>query len=67
MPKPSLEKNSGDSIKRIVGEDKGIHTFPMGIYSKVNVIARLEFKLTNFEAAIQNFSYYATEISLSDR
>ena len=26
-------------------EDKGVHTFPMGICPKVNVIMRLEYKL----------------------
>ena len=26
-------------------EDKGVHTFPKGIYPKVNVIARLEYEL----------------------
>ena len=35
-------------------EDTGIHTFPKGISSKVNVIARLEFKLVYFEAVVSH-------------
>ena len=33
MPKPSFKKNSGGTI----WEDKGVHTFPMGICPKVDV------------------------------
>ena len=34
--------------------DKGVHTFPKGISSKVNVIARLVFELGYFEVAVQH-------------
>ena len=54
-------KNSSDTICPIAGEgDKGIHTFPNSISSKVNVIAQLGFELANFEAAIKHFSYHST-------
>ena len=33
-------------------EDKEVHTFPKGICSKWNIIARMEFQLTYFEAAV---------------
>ena len=33
--------------------DKKVHTFPNSISPKVNVIARLEFELRNFESAVQ--------------
>ena len=32
--------------------DKGVHAFPKSISLKVNVIARLEFELVNFEVAV---------------
>ena len=38
--------------------DKEVHTFPKSISTKVNVIARLEFELADFEAAVQVFSNY---------
>ncbi len=44
-------------------EDKGAHTFPKGICSKVDVIARLEFELAYFEAVVQHFSHSATATS----
>ena len=44
------------------GVNKGVHTFPKSVSSNVNVIARLEFELAYFEAAVQHISYYATEI-----
>ena len=34
-------------------EDKGIHTFPNGIFPKVNVIPRLEFELAHNDSAVQ--------------
>ena len=34
-----------------------VHTILKGINTKVNEIARLEFELTKFEAAVQQFSY----------
>ena len=42
------------------GGDKEVHTFPKGINSKVNVIARVEFELTYLEAALQPRSHYTT-------
>ena len=41
--------------------DKGVHTFPKGISSKVNVTMRLEFELIYFGVAVQHFSHYATK------
>ena len=42
--------------------DKGIHIFPEGINLKVNVIARLEFELDNYDVIVLYISYNATEI-----
>ena len=36
-----------------------VHTFPYGVYPKVNVIARLEFELTFYDAVLLNVSNYA--------
>ena len=36
-------------------EDKGVHTFPKGICSEVNVIARQEYELTYYDSAVQRF------------
>ena len=44
---------------------KGIHIFLMGISSKVNVIARLEFEHTYYVVTVQLFSHYITGIPLS--
>ena len=33
-------------------EDKGIYTFPKGIYPKVNVIVPLEFELAYYDSAV---------------
>ena len=41
-------------------EDKGIHTFPKGICPKVNVIARLEYELANYDSAVHRFNHYTT-------
>ena len=41
-------------------EDKGVHTFPKGICSKVNVIAWLEFELAYYDSAAQRFYNYTT-------
>ena len=38
--------------------DKGVHTFSKDISQKVNIMSRLEFKLTYFEAAVQYFNHY---------
>ena len=37
---------------------RGFKTFPKDNNPKVNIIALLEFELTNFETADQQFSYY---------
>ena len=37
------------------------HIYPKGICPKVNIIARLKFKLAYFEAAVQHISPYTTE------
>ena len=41
-------------------EDKGGHTFPKGIYPKVNVIARLENELAYYDSAVHRFNHYTT-------
>ena len=47
-------------------EDKGCHTFPNGICPKVNVIARLEFEIANYDSRIHRFIYYTTKTSPVD-
>ena len=59
IPKLFLKKKSRDTIYPIAGGNKGVHTFPKAICSKVNVIAQLVFELANFEAAVKHFSHYA--------
>ena len=46
-------------------EDKGFHTFPKGICPKVNVIARLEYELADFDSSVHHFNHYTTWILLS--
>ena len=41
-------------------EDTGVHTFPKGICPKVNVIARLEYKLMYYNSAVHRFNHYTT-------
>ena len=41
-------------------EDKGVHTFPKGIWPKVNVIARLEYELAYYDSAVNRFNHYTT-------
>ena len=41
-------------------EDKGVHTFPMEICPKVNVIARLEYELAYYDSAVDRFNHYTT-------
>ena len=41
-------------------EDKGVHTFPKSICPKVNVIARLEYKLAYYDSAVHCFNHYTT-------
>ena len=40
--------------------DKGLHTFPIGISPKVNVVAGLEFELAYYDVTVQHFSHYHT-------
>ena len=53
---PSLLKNSSETIKHRAEWIRS-STFPEGISSKVNVIAKLEFEL---EVVVQHFSHYTT-------
>ena len=46
-------------------EDKGVHTFPKGICPRVNVIARLEYKLMYYDSAVHHFNHYTTRTSPS--
>ena len=48
----------------IIGGNKGVHAFPKGISPKVNIIARLEFELANFEVAVQRVNHYTLVILL---
>ena len=41
-------------------EDNRVHTFPKGICTKGNVIARLEFELVDYEFIVQHVNHYAT-------
>ena len=41
-------------------EDKGVHAFPKGICPKVNVIVRLEYRLTYYDSAVHCFNHYTT-------
>ena len=41
-------------------EDKGVHTFPKGIFPKVNVIARLEYELAYYGSAVHRFNHHTT-------
>ena len=45
----------------IVNLDKEFSIFHKSFNPKVNVIARMEFKLTYFEAVVQHISFYTTE------
>ena len=44
-------------------EDKGVHTFPKGICPKVNVIARLEYKLAYYNSTVHRFNSYTMRTS----
>ena len=46
-------------------EDKEVPTFPKGICLKVNVIARLEFKLAYYYSTVHHFNHYTTRAPLS--
>ena len=41
--------------------DKGIHTFPRGIYRKVNAVEYLEFEFVYYAVKVQHISCYTTE------
>ena len=58
MPKPPLKINSSDTVQ--LEGISGFMPVRWGISPKVNVIARLEFKLSYFEAAVQHGCHYAT-------
>ena len=36
--------------------DKGVHAFPRDICPKMNVIARLEFEISNFLAILNHYA-----------
>ena len=42
--------------------DKGAHSFPKGISTKVNVIDRREYELIYFKVVIQNFGHYVMRV-----
>ena len=48
---------------KFIWEYKGVHTFSKGICPKVNVIARLEFELANYNSAVHRFNHYTTKTS----
>ena len=52
--------DSSDIIYPIFGGIRGFILFPKGISTKVNVIARLEFELVYFEAAVHYISHCVT-------
>ena len=53
MPKPFSKINSLTHS----WEDKGDHTFPKGIWPKVNVIAQLEYELAYYDSAVHRFNH----------
>ena len=42
-----------------------VHTFPNGICTKVNVIARLEYELAYYDSAVNRFNHHITILVLS--
>ena len=42
------------------GRIRGVHTFPKGIWPKVNVIARLEYETAYYDSAVHRFNHYTT-------
>ena len=60
MLKSSMLKNSSDIIQPIAGRIKRFIT--KTISPKMNIIVRLEFEFTNFEASGQHISRYAMGI-----
>ena len=43
-------------------KDKRVYIFPQSIYSKVNVIVRLEFELAYYDSIVYRFNHYTTRI-----
>ena len=41
----------------------GVHSFPKAISSKVNVIARLDFEIANYDVTVQYIIYHGTKSS----
>ena len=39
---------------------RGVHTFPKGIFPKVNVIVRLEYEIAYYDSAVHRFNHYTT-------
>ena len=66
IPTRSLPRNNSDIIE-FIAEGNRIHTFPKGISPKVNVIAKQEFELAYFVAAVQYFNHYATGNSRKEK
>ena len=52
MPKPFSYKNSSGTISPIAGRIRG--------FTKVNVIARLEYELAYYDSAVHRFNHYTT-------
>ena len=42
-----------------------VHSFPMSICPRVNVIARLEFELAYYDSAVQPFNHYTSGTPLA--
>ena len=62
MPTSALQKNSSNNnIYPIAGGISKFMPSSKCINSKVNVVARLEFELANFEAVVQHFNNYTME------
>ena len=41
-------------------EEKGVHTFPKGIFPKVIIIARLEYEFAYYNSGVKRFNPYTT-------
>ena len=64
MPKQFFEKNRKLYYLTHSWEDKGVHTFPTGIWPKMDFIARLEFELAFYDFAVHRFHHYTTILQL---
>ena len=62
MSKPPLLEEQKSYYLTHSWEDKGFHTFPKGICTKVNLIARLKFEHFYFGSAVERFTNYTTRI-----